>query len=296
MRKELKDRIRISGFSDEIDSALDIQMRVVKDLGMEYLSLRGIDGENIGAFTAERFEAEVLPRLSQAGVKVSSIGSPVGKVFIQDEEGFLKQQDVLREMAKIARLLGTRYIRIFSFYIPEGEDPDIYEDQVLEKLRVFVDIAKAHDVMLIHENEKDIYGDTKERCHTLFEALDPEHFRGIFDFANFVQVGEEPLECHDLLKKHIEYIHIKDAVSGHNQNVLAGTGDGKIPELLEAFLDDGYKGFLTLEPHLVVFDSLKDLELQAPEEVIKGDKGLDGATAYRMQYEALRNILEEIRI
>ena len=43
--------------------------------------------------------------------------------------------------------------------------------------------------------------------------------------------------------------------------MLCGTGEGKIPELLhKAIVEEGYTGFLTLEPHLVLFDSLQSLE------------------------------------
>lgn len=286
--------LRFSGFLDEISSDFDLQLKEVTALGMSYISLRGIDGKNIGEYTPEEFKETVLPRLKEKDVSVSSIGSPIGKVFIDDEEGFLKQQGILRSLCEICNLLETRYIRVFSFYMPKGQDPDLYKEDVLKKLPVFVRIAKDHGIMLIHENEKDIYGDTKERCLTLFRALDPSAFRGIFDFANFVQVGEDTMVCYRLLKDHIEYIHIKDAVTTDKENVVAGTGEGKIKEILKAFLLDGYEGFLTLEPHLVLFDSLKDLELEEATEVIKDSKGLEGKDGYRLQYEATRDILNEI--
>ena len=40
--------LMISGFSDEISSDFDTQLEVVSKLGMRYISLRGIDGKNIG--------------------------------------------------------------------------------------------------------------------------------------------------------------------------------------------------------------------------------------------------------
>lgn len=288
------DRLIISGFSDEISSDFDVQLEEVKKLGMDHISIRGIDGKNIGEFTPGEFQKDVLPKLTTAGIKVSSIGSPIGKVFINDEEGFKKQQDVLKNICEICNLMDTKYIRVFSFYIPKGENPETYKEEVISKLKVFVDIAKNYNVVLIHENEKDIFGDTKERCLYLFENLDSQIFRGVFDFANFVQVGDNTVECYELLKNHTEYIHIKDSVSTDHQNVLAGTGEGNIKELLKAFITQGYEGYLTLEPHLVLFDSLKDLELENPTDVIKDSKGLEGKDGYKMQYDALIQILREI--
>jgi sugar phosphate isomerase/epimerase len=286
--------LMISGFSDEISSDFNTQLEVVSNLGMRYISLRGIDGKNIGDFTVDEIKQSVLPRLQKWNIGVSSIGSPIGKVFINDEEGFEKQKVMLETLCQISKLLDCKYIRIFSFYIPKGEDADQYKDDVISKIKAFADIAEKHDVILLHENEKDIYGDIARRCHEILKAVASPSFKAIFDFANFVQCGEDTQECYDLLKDEIVYIHIKDAVSTDSQNVVCGTGEGKIPEILKQAIDSGYKGFLTLEPHLVLFDSLKDLELEEATEIIKDNKGLDGAGGYKLQYEALVEILKTI--
>ncbi|WP_285768406.1 sugar phosphate isomerase/epimerase family protein [Peribacillus sp. SI8-4] len=283
----------ISGFSDEISSDFDIQLETVAKLGMNYISLRGIDGRNIGEFSIEDIRSTVLPRLQKAGIGVSSIGSPIGKVFINDEAGFLEQKRMLEVICRISILLDCKYIRVFSFYIPNGENPDLFEEDVIRKLREFTAIAEKYDVILLHENEKDIYGDIGRRCVDILEKVDSGNFKAIFDFANFVQCGEDTQECFNLLKDDVIYIHIKDAVTGSKQNVLCGTGDGRIPEILSQLIDGGYKGFLTLEPHLAQFDSLKDLELEDAMMVIE-NKELDGKSGYKLQYDALLKILEKI--
>ncbi|MEH7117944.1 sugar phosphate isomerase/epimerase family protein [Neobacillus vireti] len=284
----------ISGFSDEISSDFNTQLEVVAKLGMRYISLRGIDGKNIGDFTVDEIKESVQPRLHKTGIGVSSIGSPIGKVFINDDDGFAKQKTMLNTLCQIANLLDCKYIRIFSFYIPKGEEADNYRDEVISKIKEFADIAEKYDVILLHENEKDIYGDIARRCHEILKEVGSAHFKAIFDFANFVQCGEDTQKCYDLLKDEIVYVHIKDAVTTDSQNVVCGTGEGKIPEILTQVIKNGYKGFLTLEPHLVLFDSLKDLELEEAAEIIKDNKGLDGAGGYKLQYESLLNILEKI--
>jgi len=284
----------ISGFSDEISSEFDTQLSVVSKIGMNYISLRGIDGKNIGEFTLDEIKENVLPRLQKFNIGVSSIGSPIGKVFVSDKDGFVKQKAILENLCKISNLLHCKYIRIFSFYIPKGEDVDNYRDEVISKLREFAAIAERYDVILIHENEKDIYGDISRRCKEILKEVGSPCFKAVFDFANFVQCGEDPQACYDLLKDEIVYIHIKDAVTTDNQNVVCGTGEGMIPEILAQAIHDGYKGFLTLEPHLVLFDSLKDLELEEASNVIKDNKGLDGEGGYKLQYESLIKILQNI--
>ncbi len=291
----MKENIRISGFADEISPDFTKQLETVTSLGMRYISLRSADGKGVAEFTEEEVRDSLMPRLEKFGVKVSSIGSPIGKVGIEDEAGFAAQLEQLERLCRICKLLDCRYIRMFSFFIPQGKDPEQYRDAVIEKLRKFAAVAEKHDVILLHENEKDIYGDVGSRCKVIFDALASPHFRAAFDFANFVQCGEDTAECWELLRPYIEYIHIKDAVTHDKENVLCGTGEGKIKELLtRAIRDEGYEGFLTLEPHLVLFASLQSLETENAANIIKQNKAKDGAEGYAMQYHALKEILDAI--
>ncbi len=293
----MKDGILISGFADEISSEFDAQLKTVTGLGMKYISLRSADGKGIADYTVAEIEEKILPRLKAAGVGVSSIGSPIGKVGIEDEEGFAKQLSQLEELCKICKVLDCRYIRMFSFFMPGGKDPADYREAVLAKMQKFIDVAEKYDVILIHENEKDIYGDIGSRCLDLMESLKSPCLKSAFDFANFVQCGEDTEQCWDMLKDYVVYFHIKDAVTKGKENVVCGTGEGKIKLLLDRAINQrGYRGFLTLEPHLVLFDSLASLETAAAEKIIKENKAKDGAEGYTMQYNALCGILKEINV
>lgn len=294
--KLINKEIFISGFSDEISSNLEKQMETVKTLGMEYLCLRDVDGINIGKYTLEDFSEKVYPRLEKNNIKVSSLGSPVGKIFIDDEKGFNEQLIVLEELCRIAQALDCRYIRIFSFYIREGEHGK-YGDEVIRKLKKLVEIAEKYNIILIHENEKDIYGDIAERCREIMEKVNSPYLKCAFDFANFVQCGEDTLKAYGLLKENIAYVHIKDANYSDSQNVVCGTGEGKIREILkDLIIGRKYSGFLTLEPHLAQFDGLKNLELGNVEEIIKNENNLTGEQGYILQYNALLKILKELGV
>ena len=288
------ENIHVSGFSDEISSDFDTQLETVRNLGMDYISIRGVNEKNFSEHTIEEVKEYIKPKLDEYKIKVSSIGSPIGKVFIDDEEGFEKQISLLEKLCEMAKILDCKYIRMFSFYMPKDKNPEDYKDEVIKKLKIFTEIAEKYDIVLLHENEKDIYGDISSRCLTIFKEVGSEHFKGIFDFANFVQCMEDTRECYELLKEYIVYYHIKDAVKEDKENVVCGTGQGKIEEILTDAIKNGYKGFLTLEPHLVIFDSLKDLELEDVNNIIKKDKGLDGKSAYALQYNSLVNILKSI--
>ena len=286
--------IEISGFSDEIASDFQTQLKTVNELGMSYISLRGINDKNIGDYSVEMIKKDVLPRLKQWDIGVSSIGSPIGKIYINDEDAFQKQLATLKTLCEISQLLNCQYIRIFSFYIPKKDNFDDYKNVVISKLKEFAKIAEQYNIVLLHENEKDIFGDIARRCKLILDEVNSPNFKAIFDFANFVQCGEDTQDCYDLLSDDIAYIHIKDAVYKDNVNVLCGTGDGQIESILVQFFESGYQGFLTLEPHLVVFDAIKDLELEHSTETIQNSAAKDGAEGYKMQYEALLKILSSI--
>lgn len=289
------DNIIISGFADEICPDLDTQLQVVKQLGMDHICVRFADGKGVADFSVEEFRDSILPRLNAAGVGISSMGSPIGKVGIDDQEGYRKQLTQLETLCQICQISNTRYIRIFSFYIPKDSDPNAYTGQVLEKLSAFAAIAEKYDVVLIHENEKGIYGDTGPRCQRILEQLASPHFQAAFDFANFVQCGEDPALCWEQLKQYVSYIHIKDAVYSNNENVVCGAGDGKIAEILrKAIREDGYQGFLTLEPHLTLFSTFQSLETAPEAAAAHMNKAKNGAEGYAMQYRALCDILRNL--
>ena len=274
---------RISGFADEINKDFDIQLSVLKELGQEYLELRSADGTGVADLSLE-MASELGERMKAAGIRVSSVGSPIGKIKITDD--FEPHFETYRHVVELAKLWGVRYIRMFSFYIPEGEDPAQYKEEVFSRMKRMVDYAVEQDVVLLHENEKEIYGDIASRCLELMEAFYGDHFKGVFDFANFVQCGQDTLEAYEMLKPYIFYIHIKDALQEDGEVVLPGDGDGNVKEILSMLDSSGYKGFLSLEPHLVSFDGLDKLEQGARER-----REQDGVSAYKKAHGRLIELL-----
>ncbi len=248
---------RISGFADEIAVDMDTQIALLKELGIEWVEFRSGDGKGVADYSLE--EAKDLRRkLDENGIRVSALGSPIGKIGI--EEDFAPHLKLLEHLTELAEVLGTSYIRMFSFFIPEGKDPADYRDEVFGRTKAMVEMAKEKGVVLLHENEKGIYGDVAQRCLDLMRNFYGEHYRCTFDFANFVQCGQDVLAAYEMLKPYITYVHVKDAVMETGEVTPAGEGDGQVAEILRRLDGEGYKGFLSLEPHLVDFAGLKNLE------------------------------------
>jgi sugar phosphate isomerase/epimerase len=240
----------LSGFADEISADLDEQCALFNELGIGWVELRSAWERNVLDLDDAELE-RARKTLEQYGLLTSSVGSPIGKIGILDDfEPHLLRFD---RALHVADLLAAPYIRLFSFFLPAGDDPALYRDEVLRRLGALVDRAAGHQVILLHENEKDIYGDSPQRCLDLVESLGSPAFRLAWDSANFVQCGFRPYtDGYALLRQHLEYMQIKDAVAETGVVVPAGEGDGELRETLAALRADGFDGFFSLEPHLAM--------------------------------------------
>lgn len=279
--------IQITGFSDEINPAIDEQFALLNELGISYFDPRGVDGTNISDLTDE--QADVLvEKMKKANIKVACLGSPIGKIEITDPiEPHLEK---LKRTIEIAKKIDTKYIRMFSFFMPKGEDPAKYRDEVMRRLQLMVDIAEAEGVVLLHENEKGIYGDTASRCKDIFDTIKSPAFSGVFDPANFIQCGQEVYPAAiEMLKPYITYMHIKDCTA-EGQIVPAGMGVGQIDKVFEVLLAEGYEGFACLEPHLGKFEGLAALE---QDDTMLKLEASDGKK-FVLAYNSLKKILDKV--
>ena len=278
--------IIISGFADEIDPSLDRQLDALGEFGVEWVELRTADGVNVSDFTPEK-RREVKEKLQAAGVRVSSIGSPIGKIAL--DEPFEPHMERLKRCLETQKELGAPYLRMFSFYPPKGVAAEDCKLQVLDRLNAMLEEARRWDAVLLHENEKGIFGDTAPRCRELMEALGGPNFKAVFDFANYIEVGQPTQEAYQMMKPYIAYVHIKDADQA-KKIVPAGQGIGHVREILADLTGGGWEGCLSLEPHLTDFAGLAALE----RDPAKRGSQLDGKAAWKLALDALRGILAEI--
>ena len=284
-------KLALTGFSDEISPVFDEQLAALKEFGVSYLELRGADGVNVSDLSPEKLK-EIKRKLKETGISVSSIGSPIGKISIEDD--FAAHMEKLKRTLEIQKELNAPYLRMFSFYLPKENPTEQYREQVLEQVGKMVEEAARWESVLLHENEKGIYGDTAPRCLDLMRQLSSPSFRAVFDFANFVEVGQDTLEAYEVLHPYIEYVHIKDCATAETtaekRIVPAGQGDGHLREILADLLHGGWRGFLSLEPHLIDFTGLAALEQNAK----KRDSALDGKSAWKLALDSLCGILREL--
>jgi sugar phosphate isomerase/epimerase len=269
----------LSGFADEISPDPAEQLATLAAESIAHLELRGAWSVNVADFTAQQVAA-FRAAVDGAGVRVSAIGSPVGKIGVGAPLG--PELERMRRVADVAAELHAGIVRVFSFYIPPGDPPERYRGQVIDRMGALARIAEDRGLILAHENEKEIYGDTPDRCADVITAVGSPALRATFDPANFVQCGVRPYsDAYALLRPFLLYLQVKDALAATGEVVPAGQGDGQLRETLAALRDSGFTGFVSLEPHLA-----------------QGGRfgGFSGPQEFRRAAQALKSLLNDLAI
>ncbi len=241
---------KLSAFADEVTDDFLEQVKYLADENVGYIEPRFINQKNIMDLARNELN-EAGKMILDYGLKVSAIGSPIGKIRL--DEPFGPHLDKFKHSVELAQFFETPFIRMFSYYAPEGENIDDCRRQVLERMAAKIEVIENVDVTMVHENEANIYGHTAENCVDLVKAIDSPKFRLVYDPANFVSAGgiTNAVEaCWLVMKPYVVHVHIKDWKPGANIGSIPGQGDGQIKELLAELAKIDYQGCLTMEPHL----------------------------------------------
>ena len=256
--------MKIYAFSDEAASSLDGQIAAMKRNRLDGTEIRGVDGESVSGISAQKAK-EILHRLKEEGLRVWSVGSPIGKISLEGDD-FAAHLEKLRHTLEIARILECGNLRMFSFYLPKVARPEDCRNEVIDRLGRMAEMAEDAGIALCHENEKGIYGDSAARCAEILDAV--PSLRCVFDPANFIQCGQDVPEAWALLGRRTFYMHIKDALADGTV-VPAGKGTGHLGDILRDYISGGGQA-VTVEPHLRVFDGLAGLEKEGRTQIPEG--------------------------
>ena len=278
----------LSAFADEVSSDFTKQLEYLKSKDISYIEPRNINGTGVAAITLEEAK-NAKKMLDDYKIGVSSIGSPIGKISVEDD--FADHIRLFEHVMDIAEIFETKNIRMFSFFYPKNTDVHTHRAAVLARLEILLELAEKRGLTLCHENEKAIYGEAPEDCLDLMKHFDGR-MKSVLDMGNFAFCQKDPMKGYEYLAPYIEYIHIKDAFYD-TRIVLAGQGEGKVFEILSAYNKYTDKDtFLTMEPHLTVFDGLNKLsnmdDIKVQNAYATPEEAFDAAVA------ALRGILERI--
>ena len=277
-------KIIISAFADEYSDNFEEQLQGLNKLGITHIEIRHVNKKNISVLTKEEV-LEVKELLDKYGIKVSAIGSPLGKIKLDgDIDGHI---ETAKRVYEYANILGAKFVRMFSFYAPKGKNILDMKDEAFAAVGRLIEAAREYGVILCHENEAKIYGDVPARCRELLDFF-PD-LACVYDMGNYVLEGVDPYpESYRLLKDRIAYFHIKDALSA-GAIVPPGCGEAKIGVILaehKEYADGDF--FVSLEPHLELFSGLNALVGRAFENPYKYP---DAKTAFTDAAEKLKKLI-----
>ena len=277
-------KIIISAFADEYSDSFEEQLQGLNKLGITHIEIRHVNKKNVSVLTKEEI-LEVKELLDKYGIKVSAIGSPLGKIKLDgDMDGHI---ETAKRVFEYANILGAKFVRMFSFYAPAGKTILDMKDEAFAAVGRLIEAAREYGVILCHENEAKIYGDVPERCRELLDFF-PD-LACVYDMGNYVLEGVDPYpEAYRLLKDRIAYFHIKDALAA-GAIVPPGCGEAKIGEILaehKEYADGDF--FVSLEPHLELFSGLNALVGRAFENPYKYP---DAKTAFTDAADKLKKLI-----
>lgn len=217
----------LSGFADEAaaDKTIDQQFSALAALGMRYFSIRFIDAgegvKNVMQLSDDEI-ARVKSAITAYGLSVSSLGSPLGKVKLQDVDdgtttAYRPFDDYLEnEVARaceLAQEFDTKLIRGFSFYHPKGSDIEAHYSQAVDQVGKIAEVCRSHGLVYGLEVEANLVGQTGTLLARMHQDIANESLVTIFDGGNLVMQGfsaDEVFEQYLEMKPGLGWIHIKD--------------------------------------------------------------------------------------
>lgn len=280
-----KPRIILSGFADEGPESkrAEEQFIMMRSLGLSHYTIRFIDvGSGVkNVLDLTDGELEHLRSLQNAyGISVSSIGSPIGKVKLLDEEDGTQNRyvdfdtylnDDLQRTIDLAHALDTKLIRGFSYYPPRGDDPWKHVDKAAEQLARIVERCAGSGLVYGLEVELDLVGRDGDTLIVLYEKVESPNICLIPDIGNLIAMGHSPDSAYRQylkMKPGIGWIHIKGAMRetskerARTRHLPVDVGDAVhdpvlrdfrtlVPEIEKRFSAFGVPGvFVDLEPHV----------------------------------------------
>jgi sugar phosphate isomerase/epimerase len=269
----------LSGFADEVDPAISVQIETFSRLRIKGIDLRSVNNVNVLDLPPhELFQINGMCR--DAGLHIQTVGSPVNKIPYHVLSR-ATEEDRLNKAIKNADHLNVKRIRLFTPEIQGDADPEL-DHKIVDWMKEQKTIAEHSGITLLIENDARYWSAYPENAKRLFGELGGPHFKAAFDFANTVLIGFRPMkDWFPWLLPYLDTLHIKDAVEATGEILPAGEGDGQIQETLTWLIDQGWSGPLTLEPHLKAAGKLG---------------GFSGPKLFEAATDALRRICSSVGV
>ena len=265
--------------TDEVSDDLETALKFVREFGLKWVEIRNLWNHYVTELSLEDVK-KARSLLDRYQIKLSVLDTSLYKCTLpgtqslrgkKDDYPYPEQDALLKRAIERSELLGSRFIRVFSFW--RVENPDAVFDRVVEHLSKSVEVARTADRVLLLENVGGAMAETGAEAARLLKAIPSPHLGLAWDPNNAYCGGETPFPegyaCLD--KKRIHHVHLRDArrdpATRQCRWLPVGKGDVDNAGQLRALVKDGFKGTLNLETHYQRPDKNKEL---ASRESLKG--------------------------
>ena len=246
---------RLGSFTDEISQDLERACGVCNEFDVEGAEIRGVWQTPCHQLSDGQVR-DIKRIIADHGMVVCSIGSPFGKCELDSTAEVSEHLDILRRCSDIGLELGCTLVRGFAFWGHGAREKPW--DKMLDAYKPVPGILEEKGTILGLENEAACYVGTALHTRYFLDKLQCPRVKAVWDPANHVQdpdgldVPTYP-DGYEALKADMVHVHMKDAApnaEGQVPNVFMGTGICKWKEQFQAFKNDGYTGFCSLETHV----------------------------------------------
>jgi sugar phosphate isomerase/epimerase len=254
-------RIAVSG-NGFVHAPLTSMIEVVQSLGVSFVELGcELDGADVDGVSAARSQ------LATHGIEAACI-AVVGRFAEEDEQ---RHQRRVCDVIAVAASLG---VGLVNTYCAQTEQTTVEAaiDAHVRRLGPCIRAAEKNGITLLMESELTSSAGnpsgTADSVKTLIERANSPNFKVTYEPANLYASGSRRfLEDYETLRPHIAHVHLKDIAPctselkrqypdhrtwqiGDQGYICLPVGVGDVPfdAILQRLRDDGYGGFLTLEP------------------------------------------------
>ena len=247
--------MELAYFADEIVKAdFDESVRQGVEAGATGIELRGgIWGKRVQEIDDDEVK-RVQDVLARYGVKILSVGSPVGKCTHDSDEEKAAHQKMFDRMVELAKGFDTTVIRGFALWNPKRRTGDRtrpgvdnYLDVIVPFLEPIVQTAEREGVVFSIEIEGATIAGSCAEARAVADALgNPAGFTYCWDVNNGIGCGEQAVpDGYEKIKGNITHLHVKPNVE-KELDPIRGT-DMLYVDLLKMLLADGYTGAASIE-------------------------------------------------
>lgn len=283
--------MKISFITDEFTQSIDEAVAFAAANGLQGLEIRSVDDRALQDSSLEEVRLW-KEKLDRAGLETANLSSSFFKCDF-DEEQIAVQLRRLRKLCEIADELDCGMIRGFVFFRGETGMP---EDALMNAFAEATAILEQYDKTLVLEADPSVTTSNHRALAEFIRTLGSERVRAVYDAGNclFDPLREVPYpDGYEAVKPYLRHVHIKDAVYVNGEPTCLAPGAGLVdyPAVLARLKQDGYDGYLSLEPHYRKDLVLTEAQMRTPAGA---DFSKGGKEAMQESVDSLKKMLNDL--